>query len=512
MGSCIERWSLGSAVSATELAAHLEAVPALERAEPQPRPRARRALMRRHLIVADATGLTLAFLGSVAAYGLSAPGDHMRPAYELLVFFLSLPLWVLFASLHGLYGYDERRLGHSTVDDLVGVIHLVTLGAWIYFIGCWVTHVSSPRPAKLLGFWVLAVLLLTMCRALARSVCVRSSAYAQNTIIVGAGDVGQLIARKLRQHPEYGARLLGLVDAAPRQLRSELADLALLGTSDRLPEIVTELGVERVIVSFSNESDAHTAAIVRELRELDVQVDVVPRLYELLGPRVDMHAVEGLPLIGVPSVRWSGWPPRLKRALDIVGSAVALFLLSPLFGFIAWRVHRSSPGPVFFRQTRLGLQMRPFTALKFRTMWDGTDDSEHRAYIAQIMSASATVGANGTYKLDRKKDVTPFGRWLRKTSLDELPQLLNVLRGDMSLVGPRPCIPYEVERFKPHHFERFQLPQGITGLWQVTARAHATFGEALDMDVAYVRSWSLGLDLRLLFRTPLQLLRGESTA
>jgi lipopolysaccharide/colanic/teichoic acid biosynthesis glycosyltransferase len=156
--------------------------------------------------------------------------------------------------------------------------------------------------------------------------------------------------------------------------------------------------------------------------------------------------------------------------------------------------------------------MREFTALKFRTMWDGTKDAEHRAYIAQTMSASAPVGVNGTYKLDRANDVTPFGRWLRKTSLDELPQLINVLRGEMSLVGPRPCISYEVERFKPHHFERFLLPQGITGLWQVTARAHATFGEALDMDVAYVRSWSIGLDLRLLFRTPLQLLRGEGTS
>ena len=253
-------------------------------------------------------------------------------------------------------------------------------------------------------------------------------------------------------------------------------------------------------------------ALVRTLRALNVQVDLVPRLFESVGPNVRLHTVEGLPLIGLPSVRSTGWSSHLKRAIDVVGATVALVLLSPLFAFIAWRVHRSSPGPIFFRQTRLGLRMREFTALKFRTMWENTDDSEHRAYIAQIMSASATVGANGTYKLDREKDVTPFGRWLRKTSLDELPQLLNVLRGEMSLVGPRPCISYEVERFKPHHFERFLVPQGITGLWQVTARAHATFGEALDMDVAYVRSWSLGLDLRLLFRTPLQLLRGEGTA
>jgi lipopolysaccharide/colanic/teichoic acid biosynthesis glycosyltransferase len=128
------------------------------------------------------------------------------------------------------------------------------------------------------------------------------------------------------------------------------------------------------------------------------------------------------------------------------------------------------------------------------------------------MNAGAALGSNGLYKLDRSSAITPFGRWLRKTSLDELPQLLNVLRGEMSLVGPRPCIPYEIEHFAPHQFERFLVPAGLTGLWQVTARANSSFGEALEMDVAYVRGWSLGLDLRLLLRTPLQLFRQRVTA
>jgi exopolysaccharide biosynthesis polyprenyl glycosylphosphotransferase len=499
-------------VSATELLAPLEQLSALERAVPHSRRSGRHLLMRRHLMLADIAGLTLAFLASVLAYGLSAPGDHVRPAYELLVFFLSLPVWLLLASLHGLYRYDERRLGHSTVDDLVGVVHLVTLGAWIFFVGSWATHISSPRAAKLIGFWVLGTVLVTGCRALARSLCLRSPAYVQNAIIVGGGDVGQLVARKLRQHPEYGIRLLGLVDAAPRQRRSDLGDLAVLGAADQLSEIVADLGVERVIVSFSNDSDDRTAELLRNLRAPDVQIDVVPRLYELLGPSVDVHTVEGLPLIGVRANRWSGWAATVKRGIDVIGALTALVLLSPAFAFIAWRIRRSSPGPVFFRQTRLGLRMREFTALKFRTMWVDTDESEHRAYIAETMTASAPLGTNGAYKLDRERDVTPFGRWLRRTSLDELPQLLNVLRGEMSLVGPRPCIPYETERFKPHQFERFLVPQGLTGLWQVTARAHATFGEALDMDVAYVRGWSLGLDLRLMLRTPLQLIRGGRTA
>jgi len=178
---------------------------------------------------------------------------------------------------------------------------------------------------------------------------------------------------------------------------------------------------------------------------------------------------------------------------------------------IAVLIRRDSPGPVFFKQERLGIDMERFTLLKFRTMREGTEDAPHRDYIRGIMDPGAAPGHQALYKLARHESVTRVGKWLRKTSLDEWPQLLNVLRGDMSLVGPRPCIPYELEFFAPHHFERFLVPAGLTGLWQVEARAHSTFGEALDLDVAYARGWSLGLDLRLLMRTPLLMLRKRET-
>ena len=151
--------------------------------------------------------------------------------------------------------------------------------------------------------------------------------------------------------------------------------------------------------------------------------------------------------------------------------------------------------------------MEPFTCLKFRTMRVDTDPEEHRAYIESISTSSATVNGNGMYKLDRDEAVTPFGRWLRKTSLDELPQLINVLARRNVARRASSLHPVRGVFFQPHHVERFLVPQGITGLWQVSARANSTFGEALDMDVAYVRGWSLGLDLRLLFRTPFALLR-----
>jgi lipopolysaccharide/colanic/teichoic acid biosynthesis glycosyltransferase len=178
---------------------------------------------------------------------------------------------------------------------------------------------------------------------------------------------------------------------------------------------------------------------------------------------------------------------------------------------IAFLIRRDSRGPIFFRQTRVGMDLHEFTLLKFRTMYEGTDEAPHREYIKQIMRSDALPGSNNLYKLDRDDSITRVGRWLRKTSLDELPQLINVLRGEMSLVGPRPLIPYELELFSPHQFERFLVPAGLTGLWQVEARAHTTFGEALDLDVAYARGWSLGLDLRLLLRTPLVIFRKRET-
>jgi lipopolysaccharide/colanic/teichoic acid biosynthesis glycosyltransferase len=266
-----------------------------------------------------------------------------------------------------------------------------------------------------------------------------------------------------------------------------------------------------VVIAFSNESESELLATMRHLQDLPVQIDVVPRLFELVDLRVTMHWVEGMPLLGLPRPRPARGSRAAKRVIDVVGAAAGLIVLSPLLAYIAVRIRLDSHGPVIFRQTRLGTNMKEFTALKFRTMKVDTDEAVHRAYIQQTMSPAAVTSDNGLYKLDRADSVTEFGQWLRRTSLDELPQLVNVLRGDMSLVGPRPCIPYEAETFGAHHLRRFSVPQGITGLWQVTARANSTYGEALDMDVAYARGWTLGLDLRLLLRTPLQVLRQRSS-
>jgi lipopolysaccharide/colanic/teichoic acid biosynthesis glycosyltransferase len=219
-----------------------------------------------------------------------------------------------------------------------------------------------------------------------------------------------------------------------------------------------------------------------------------------------------MPLIALPTTKRFPFSPAIKRGVDIVLASIGLLCMAPLVPYFAWRIKRESPGPVLFRQQRLGRDMQEFTVFKFRTMRIDTDQAAHREFIAASMDPATAPTQNGLFKLDQSSAITPFGAWLRKTSLDELPQLLNVLRGDMSMVGPRPCLQYETEGFLPHHFERFRVFPGITGLWQVTARAHATFFEALEMDVAYARGWSLGLDLWLLCRTPLHMIRRRSTA
>jgi lipopolysaccharide/colanic/teichoic acid biosynthesis glycosyltransferase len=288
--------------------------------------------------------------------------------------------------------------------------------------------------------------------------------------------------------------------------------IPIVGGLGELSGVIAENRIERVVVAFAGDPTDDVLNAVRTLREFDVQVDIVPRLFEVIAPSVGVHMVEGLPLVGLPPVKPSRSSRLLKRGIDVVGALFGLIVTAPLFAWFAFRIKRDSPGPVFFRQERVGLNERPFTMLKFRTMRIGIDTAVHRDYIKATMSSAAVPSANGVYKLDRENAITPFGRWLRKTSLDELPQLINILRGDMSLVGPRPCLAYETEYFAPHHFERFLVRPGLTGLWQVVARAHSTFGEALDMDVAYVRGWSLWLDVTLICRTPLQLLRGGATA
>ena len=471
-------------------------------------------MVRRMLVSADLLGLALAF--SLLQVLIGPGGDtENRVALdgEALLFLAGLPVWVILAQVLGLYDRDEERPEHTTVDDLAGVFQLVTVCVWLFFVAAYLTRFAAPDLGKWVIFWALAVGLVALSRSLARTLARRKPAYTQNVVIVGADETGQLVARKLRLHPEYGIRIVGFVDRTPDALRSELSDIPVLGECAKLDEIIVEHDIDRVIVAFSVERVGYSelSEHVSRLQAMGVRVDIVPRLCEALGPNVSFNPLEGLQLVSLPPTTPSRAMLMAKRGFDLATASFLLILTSPMFLAIALWIRLDSRGPVLFRQIRLGIDQKPFIALKFRTMKADTSPDAHRSYVERTMDSGAAPEAGGVYKLERPDAVTRAGRWLRQTSLDELPQLINVLQGEMSLVGPRPCIPYETKLFKPHHFERFNVPAGITGLWQVKARAYSTYGEALDLDVAYVRSWSFSRDLMLLLQTPLQVLRPKGT-
>jgi lipopolysaccharide/colanic/teichoic acid biosynthesis glycosyltransferase len=202
-----------------------------------------------------------------------------------------------------------------------------------------------------------------------------------------------------------------------------------------------------------------------------------------------------------------------RRLCDLVLAATILLLAAPLMAVIAALVRATSPGPILFRQTRLGHLERPFQMLKFRTMYADSDHAVHREYVTRMLNGEDVrqQGATSLFKLEHDPRITPIGRFLRRTSLDELPQLFNVLRGDMALVGPRPVLPWEVELYKPHHRERFQVKPGITGLWQIRGRSRLSWLQALELDVEYARRQSMALDLWILVMTlPAVLRAGEA--
>jgi exopolysaccharide biosynthesis polyprenyl glycosylphosphotransferase len=455
-------------------------------------------LVRRTLAGADVIGILLAFVLTQLVFNADDGSyDRVGTNVEILLFVLTLPFWVVLARLYGLYSSDEARTDHSTVDDFFGVFNMLTVGAWVFFAFAYALDFADPSFPKLALFWLLAIVLVPLGRTLARALCRHRDAYVQNTLIVGAGSIGQRVARKLLQHPEYGVNIAGFVDDHPGERGPGLDHLTILGPTSRLPKIVTDLDIERVIVAFSRTPDSDALLFIRELNQLGVQVDIVPRLYEVLGPHATIHAAEGLTLIGLPPARLARSSLFLKRAMDVILSSVALVLLAPVFAAIAVAIKLDSRGPVFFRQVRTGRGDRSFRIVKFRTMIE--DAEKRKADVAHLSKHSG--GDDRMFKIPDDPRTTRVGRFLRRYSIDELPQLINVLKGDMSLVGPRPLIPDEHRYVDGWARRRLDLKPGMTGLWQVLGRDDIPFGEMVGLDYRYVTTWSLSKDLKLMLRT-----------
>jgi exopolysaccharide biosynthesis polyprenyl glycosylphosphotransferase len=262
-----------------------------------------------------------------------------------------------------------------------------------------------------------------------------------------------------------------------------------------------------VIIAFSNDHHQAHLDLVRKLNALDVQVDIVPRLFEVLSPSVDFHTVEGLPVCSLRPLRLSRSSRLIKRALDVAGAIVGLVLLAPVFAIAAVMIKCDSPGPVFFRQVRMGEGGGIFRIWKFRSM--SIDAEIRKQEFAHLNKHLAPGGDPRMFKIDSDPRVTRVGWWLRRTSIDELPQLINVLVGEMSLVGPRPLILSETSHIDAWAERRLELKPGITGLWQVLGRDEIGFDEMVGLDYRYVTTWSPWADVRLLARTLPALMRGR---
>jgi exopolysaccharide biosynthesis polyprenyl glycosylphosphotransferase len=467
--------------------------------------RSRGWLVHRMLVAADAFGLTSAFVLTEIAVAGHPGADHVGLPQESLLFALTLPFWVLLAKLHGLYDNDEARTDHTTADDLIGLLHLVTFGLWVFLAAGWLTGWAAPSVPKLLMFWVLAVVCVGISRTVARTWARRSDAYVQNTLIVGAGAVGQLVARKFLTHPEYGINVLGFVDAEPMEPQGDGPRLPVLGTPEMLHGLIEELQVRRVVIAFSLDSHEESLRVIRDVTDLDVRIDVVPRLYEILGVSAHLHAVEGLPLVSLPYVRLSRSSRLLKRTMDLMLGAAGLALLGIPFALIGILIKLDSSGPVFFRQLRMGSGETAFRILKFRTM---RRDAELLKPTINDLNMHEFDDPR-MFKVPEDPRVTRVGRILRRFSLDELPQLINVVRGDMSLVGPRPLVLDEDQHVRDWARKRLRIKPGMTGLWQVLGASDIPFGEMTRLDYAYVTSWSLWTDVKLLFLTLPAILRSR---
>ena len=373
-----------------------------------------------------------------------------------------------------------------TVDSLLG-------GAWPLGLA--------------LRLWLFASVYLGTARIVLHSLrrqAVRNRALSVPTLIIGAGVIGGHLVKRLASDPSYGLRPVGFLDANPLPRDATYLDgqaVPVLGDPGDLDEAILMTGARHVIIAFSGEPDHVLVSKVRRCERLGVEVSLVPRLYEAINARTTLDHVGGLPLLALHSVDPRGWQFAVKHSIDRTIAAVVLLLSSPLLLVVCGLVRLSSPGPILFRQRRVGRDGREFNVLKFRTM----RVSAPAAAAFELPEGIAPGGIEGT---DRR---TRIGRVLRDLSVDELPQLINVLRGDMSIVGPRPERPEFVARFArdvARYEDRHRVKSGITGWAQVHGlRGQTSIADRVEWDNYYILNWSLTLDLRILMLTVAEILR-----
>jgi exopolysaccharide biosynthesis polyprenyl glycosylphosphotransferase len=371
-----------------------------------------------------------------------------------------------------------------------------------------VTFVFRPRyysRVMLVEVSLLTIGLLALVRGaegLAIAYLRRRGVGIKRVVIVGAGEIGRTVMRTIVARPDLGYRVVGFVDDNPEKGYTDIGRFKALGPLDNLPTILDEERPDEVIITLPWMYHRKIMGIVRECERRGVRPRIVPDLFQMSLTQVNVEDLGGVPLIGVRTVAISKGALLVKRLIDVTVAAVGLVLCAPLFLLIALAIRLDSPGPIIFRQTRVGLRGRHFEMYKFRSMHVGAE--EQQDMLADMNEADGPI-----FKIRDDPRLTRVGRILRRLSMDELPQLVNVLRGEMSLVGPRPPIPAEVEKYQEWHKKRLEAPPGMTGLWQVSGRSRLSFDEMVLLDIYYIENWSLWLDFKILMRTIPKVLLGE---
>jgi exopolysaccharide biosynthesis polyprenyl glycosylphosphotransferase len=331
------------------------------------------------------------------------------------------------------------------------------------------------------------------------------------TLVVGNGREAEIVINEMQTKRELGYRVIGVVsDSKFKTQDAVFCDIPIFGMLENLPEIVVNTGASEVIITEQNvSSEVLFDVMMRCGRRKGVEFKLAPGLFDSLPRKTNVEQIGSLPMIQLFRQPLSPVSQFVKRLEDVIIALFATIILSPLTILIAILIKFDSKGNIFYKQKRVGMDGRQFSFYKFRTMQTNNDDSEHREYLKNyIAGETESNGEETVFKLDDSR-VTRIGKHLRRLSLDELPQIFNVLRGEMSIVGPRPPIPYEVEEYNATQRRRLDMKPGITGLWQVSGRNRLTFDQMLTLDVFYIENWSLWLDLKIILKTIPAMIRGD---
>ncbi|TAH53738.1 MAG: sugar transferase [Chloroflexota bacterium] len=412
-------------------------------------------------------------------------------AYIPISLLLSAGLLAIYR-IEGIYNYVR---GRSWLEEMYGLLTATFTGIVILVFVFFFFRPQFYSRLIYLYAGILIVIFLTLARVLTRLLlgALRQRGIGvDRALIVGGGEIGRAIMRNVLAQPDLGYRIEGFVDDDPNKLA--IGNFQLLGNTDQLAGLLRERAIDEVIITLPWHAREKIVRIMNDAETAGARVKIVPDLFQLSLSKIAVDAVGGIPLIGVKDSAISGGALSIKRVMDVlISMTLSIFFLIPT-AIIAAIIRLSSPGPVIFEQLRVGRGGKLFTAYKFRTMHLGADNEKEN--LLHLNEASGPL-----FKIRNDPRMTRVGKWLRRTSLDELPQLWNVLRGDMSLVGPRPPLPNEVAQYEEWHKRRLDVAPGVTGLWQVSGRSELGFDEMVMLDLYYIENWSPWLDLWIIIKT-----------